>query len=251
MQTTISNATDSLTAVRFAIAGGRFRVRLTEDNGPGRRWGDVLDDNGSVIGSAHDSIYGGRGFAVQTRPFGGFVSTDQIDFVDQPDACPPGWDAIEPTASNEPHEDVPARFELMYGNGGHGGHGGPYHGIESARDGARRFLAGCRSESVVYIVPCDSRPLDSRNAIETVRRTEPDDAVPNLDDAGLDPAELRSLAESLPDAIPDPIRAQLHRYAMLRADAIEQRLAGRIQQSLRIGHQLDRLYREVPEAYRW
>lgn len=78
---TIQEKTDSVTAVFHALLGGMFRVRLTEDRGPGRRHGEVLDDAGNVIGSAADYIYGGKGFAVHTRPFGGYVPCDQIQFV--------------------------------------------------------------------------------------------------------------------------------------------------------------------------
>lgn len=41
----------------------------------------VLDDAGNVIGSASDYIYSGSGFAVHTRPFGGYVAESQIEFV--------------------------------------------------------------------------------------------------------------------------------------------------------------------------
>jgi hypothetical protein len=78
---TIKADTDSVTAVWHSILGGKFRVRLTQDNGPGRRYGFVLDDNDNIIGSAQDTTYGGRGFAVHTRPFGGFVPMEQIEFV--------------------------------------------------------------------------------------------------------------------------------------------------------------------------
>jgi hypothetical protein len=78
---TINADTNSVEAVWFSLLGGKFRVRLTDDNGPGRRYGQVLDDAGNQIGDASDSIYGGRGFAVHTRPFGGFVPEEQIEFV--------------------------------------------------------------------------------------------------------------------------------------------------------------------------
>lgn len=54
----------------------RIRIHLTEDNGPGRRFGYVVDADGNVIGSAHDCTYGGRGYSVQTENFGGFVPDD-------------------------------------------------------------------------------------------------------------------------------------------------------------------------------
>jgi len=79
---TIDTTTDPLTAVRFALGGGIFRVRLDVGRTqPGARSGKVLDDAGEVIGSASDYIYGGRGFAVSTRAFGGFVPLAQIEFV--------------------------------------------------------------------------------------------------------------------------------------------------------------------------
>ncbi len=58
-----------------------FRVILTNDNGPGRRFGAVIDEQGAEIGTAHDYPYGGRGFAVHTREFGGFVPVDSVEFV--------------------------------------------------------------------------------------------------------------------------------------------------------------------------
>lgn len=79
---TINATTDSVSAVVHACMGGKFRVRLEDPKAkPGSRWGDVLDDNGVRIGDASDYIYGGRGFAIHTRPFGGFVSEEQIEFV--------------------------------------------------------------------------------------------------------------------------------------------------------------------------
>lgn len=73
--------TDSVSAVIYAISGGKYVVRLTDSTAlPGSRSGEVLDSDGQVIGSASDYIYGGRGFAVHTRAFGGYVSSDQILF---------------------------------------------------------------------------------------------------------------------------------------------------------------------------
>lgn len=51
----------------------RIRIHLTDNDGPGRRFGNVVDQQGNTIGSAHDYIYGGRGYAVHTERFGGFV----------------------------------------------------------------------------------------------------------------------------------------------------------------------------------
>ena len=79
---TISRDTSPVDAVWFAISGGTFRIRLSgHAMRPGQRSGEVLDDAGNVIGSASDYIYGGRGFAVHTPAYGGFVSTDQVVFV--------------------------------------------------------------------------------------------------------------------------------------------------------------------------
>ena len=60
-----------------------IRVRLIDDRGPGRRSGDVLDDTGKVIGSAHDYPYDGRGYAVHTKPFAGFVPESDIEYVEE------------------------------------------------------------------------------------------------------------------------------------------------------------------------
>lgn len=83
---TITNETNPITAVWHSITGGKFRVRLTIDkynsDQPGKRYGDVLDNDGNRIGDASDYIYGGRGFAIHTRPFGGFVPLEQIEFVE-------------------------------------------------------------------------------------------------------------------------------------------------------------------------
>lgn len=79
---TINAETNSLEAVVFSIMGGKFRLRLTNpDAEPGKRCAFVLDDNDNVIGHAQDWTYGGSGFAVQTKPFGGYVSEEQIEFV--------------------------------------------------------------------------------------------------------------------------------------------------------------------------
>lgn len=77
----LTNDTDCVTAVAYACLGGMFRLRLTEDDGPGRRHAEVLDDAGAVIGSAYDYVYGGRGFSVWTKPYAGYVPMSQIEFV--------------------------------------------------------------------------------------------------------------------------------------------------------------------------
>lgn len=79
---TIQDTTNPVQAVWHACSGGRFRVKLRDKRAkPGSRGGYVLDDAGNVIGDASDYIYGGRGFAIHTKPFGGYVPDDQIDFV--------------------------------------------------------------------------------------------------------------------------------------------------------------------------
>ena len=81
MATTIDAQWPAVEAVLFAVFGGTFRLRLTSDDGPGSRHADVLDDAGNVIGSASDYIYGGRGWAVSSRPFAGYVAEHQVEFV--------------------------------------------------------------------------------------------------------------------------------------------------------------------------
>ena len=73
---------DPVAAVLYALFGGKYVVRLTDATArPGRRSGEVLDSTGAVIGDASDFIYGGAGFCVHTRAFGGYVPADQIVFV--------------------------------------------------------------------------------------------------------------------------------------------------------------------------
>lgn len=81
---TISATTDSVTAVFHAVMGGAFRVRLQKESSkePGRRHVDVLDDAGNVIGGGYDYIYGGAGFAIHTKPFGGYVPEGQLVWVE-------------------------------------------------------------------------------------------------------------------------------------------------------------------------
>jgi len=76
MSKTITDKTDSLTAVMFVIGGGKFRLRKTSEF-----TAHVLDDDGNVIGSAN-RIYP-DGYAVHTRPFGGYVNDSQIIFVEE------------------------------------------------------------------------------------------------------------------------------------------------------------------------
>jgi hypothetical protein len=78
---TINSTTTPVTAVLFAVFGGRFRIHLTADRGPGHRFGDVLDDTGAVIAFASDVLSHGQAFVVSTSSFAGYVPLDQIDFV--------------------------------------------------------------------------------------------------------------------------------------------------------------------------
>jgi hypothetical protein len=72
---------EAIPAVLYSLLGGKYLVRLTNKAArPGERSGAVLDAAGNVIGNASDYIYGGRGFAVHTKPFGGFVPSEQIVF---------------------------------------------------------------------------------------------------------------------------------------------------------------------------
>lgn len=82
VKTTITADTSPVAAVRHAVAGGKFIIRLDRDNGPGRRSGSVLDDAGNVIGDASDYIYGGRGYAVHTAAYAGFVSESEAVYVE-------------------------------------------------------------------------------------------------------------------------------------------------------------------------
>jgi hypothetical protein len=81
--TTISQETDSVAAVFFAVLGGKFRLRLEDPKAPpGRRFADVLDDQGNRIGGAYDYVYSGTGYAVHTRAFAGYVPEAQIEYVE-------------------------------------------------------------------------------------------------------------------------------------------------------------------------
>lgn len=98
-----------VSAVAYAITGGKFRVRLTEDNGPGRRWGQVLDNDNNVIGEASDYTYRGKGFAVHTKPYAGYVPENQIIFV-----------AAEESTIDKPAEDAWLEEYYEDRNGGEG-----------------------------------------------------------------------------------------------------------------------------------
>lgn len=82
MQTTIDANTDSVSAVWYSLLGGKFLVKLEDPEvTPGSRIGSVVDANGNTIGSAQDYTYAGRGFAVHTKPYAGYVPCEQIVFV--------------------------------------------------------------------------------------------------------------------------------------------------------------------------
>lgn len=74
---TISNDTNPVAAVYFAILGGTFRLRRDHRD---PKWAEVLDDAGNVIGSAHQ-CYANGGWAVHTGPFAGYVRPDQVECV--------------------------------------------------------------------------------------------------------------------------------------------------------------------------
>jgi hypothetical protein len=74
---------DALQATIRAIFDGKYKVRLREkDAPPGRRHGSVIDLDGEIIGSASDGTYEGRGFAVHTNNFAGYIPNECIEFVD-------------------------------------------------------------------------------------------------------------------------------------------------------------------------
>lgn len=77
----VNPPTESVAAVWYALLGGKYLVRLDDESAPpGRRSGVVMNSSGEVIGYASDYIYGGAGFSVHTKPFGGYVPSDQIVF---------------------------------------------------------------------------------------------------------------------------------------------------------------------------
>jgi hypothetical protein len=79
---TINDKTDALTGIIFSCIGGKFHVKLDDPEAkPGFRFGQVVDDNGNQIGRASDYLYSGRGFAINTAPYAGFVPLDQVQFV--------------------------------------------------------------------------------------------------------------------------------------------------------------------------
>jgi len=74
---TITNETDSVTAVWHSLTGRKFFLRI--DPNISETFADVIGENGEVIGSA-SRIYS-DGWAVQTRPFGGYVPDEQCIIV--------------------------------------------------------------------------------------------------------------------------------------------------------------------------
>lgn len=64
------------------LGGLRWTVQLRDgDRSPGLRSGLVIDRDGTVIGDASDYIYGGRGFAIHTRSFAGYVPAIDVDLI--------------------------------------------------------------------------------------------------------------------------------------------------------------------------
>lgn len=88
------------------------------------------------------------------------------------------------------------------------------------------------------------------DAIEADDESGSDD-VPNLD--GMWPDDLRKFAMDIVGnlKIPTGPRVNLMNYGFRKADAMEHREAGRITQALQIEAECDRLYRALPESYRW
>lgn len=80
---------------------------------------------------------------------------------------------------------------------------------------------------------------------------EPDD-VPNLD-AMTDTADVNDalIAIRSNESLPRDVREILAAYCDVKIDAMRHRLAGRIQEALTLEAECDRLYRALPERYRW
>lgn len=75
------------------------------------------------------------------------------------------------------------------------------------------------------------------------------DGVPNLD--AMDADDLREWAADAPLSLPEPARGMLITYANTKADAMDQRLAGRILRAARLEIQCDALYQRLPDEFRW
>lgn len=81
------------------------------------------------------------------------------------------------------------------------------------------------------------------------KRTPPFE-VENLD--GMSPEELRAYANSLSELAKAHSSASTTReYALRKADAMEDRMLGRIQQALDTEGSCDRLYGRLPEWAKW
>jgi hypothetical protein len=66
--------------------------------------------------------------------------------------------------------------------------------------------------------------------------------VPNIDDATIDPEELRQFGRNL---------TRLGSYALYKANAMESRLAGNIEMALIDERNCERLYNTLPPEWRW
>jgi hypothetical protein len=64
--------------VWLTCLGAKWRLRRIPGD---EHFCQVIGEDGQVIGSASNLIYGDRGWAVHTKPFGGFVAADEVVFV--------------------------------------------------------------------------------------------------------------------------------------------------------------------------
>lgn len=94
----------------------------------------------------------------------------------------------------------------------------------------------------------DQPIIDGWDSIDTSVEDTPAE-VPNLDT--MDVAELHGYAGSIPGITDTMVRALLYRYCMVKADAILNRLAGRMDSAGRLESQADAIYQELPTQYRW
>jgi len=76
---TITKDTNPVAAVVFACMGGKFRLHEIKSRKYGSSY-SVLDDQGNVIGEAYQR-YANGGFSVWTKPYAGYVSPDNIEWV--------------------------------------------------------------------------------------------------------------------------------------------------------------------------
>jgi hypothetical protein len=86
-QIAMTGQEDSVTSV-WAMCLGTGKYLLRRDKGTATyhdsiasKWAQVVNEQGERIGDAHQ-MYADGGWAVHTRPFAGYVSPDQIQFVD-------------------------------------------------------------------------------------------------------------------------------------------------------------------------